>query len=103
MIDQLKNAVESTVKQFREDPKSFLSERDIQAVLFVELRKAMSSLRNHYLAGGANLRFGCDDSFCIRPITTEYYLYNGEKDRFDIAVLSNEQDPDSDLWRQPFR
>jgi hypothetical protein len=103
MIDQLKNAIESTVKQFRDDPKSFLSERDIQAVLFVELRKAMSSLRNHYLAGGANLRFGCDDSFCIRPITTEYYLYNGENDRFDIAVLSNEPDPDSDLWRQPCR
>jgi hypothetical protein len=103
MNDQLKRAIESTVKQFRDDPKSFLSERDIQAVLFVELRKEMSSLWNHYLPGGKNLLFGCNEPFCIRPITTEYYLYNGKTDRFDVAVLSNEPDPHSALWRQPCR
>jgi len=103
MIDRLKNAVDNTVEQFQKYATSFLSERDIQAWLFVELRNATVEHWNNYPAGGVNSRFGFRDPFRIRPITTEYYLYKGERDRFDIAVLSAEQDPDSALWRQPCR
>ncbi len=58
MIDQLKKAIESTVKQFREFPLDFLSERDIQALLFVELRNQTPNIRYPYDADGENRRFG---------------------------------------------
>lgn len=103
MIGQLKNAIESTVRQFREDPKSFLSERDIQAVLFVELRKATSDLRYTYDAKGKNHQFGFTDPLRIHPVTTEYHVYKEKHDCFDIAVLSEDPDHDSDIWRQPCR
>lgn len=103
MINQLKDAIEITVKHFQEDPISFLSERDIQSVLFVELRKTMSNLKYEYPAAGKNSRFGCDKQFYIRPITTEYYVYSEKNARFDIAVLSDRNEPNSDLWRQPCR
>lgn len=103
MNDKLSNAVGRTVAQFQEHPTSFLSERDIQALLFVELRNATSDLRNQYDGGGKNARFGFTDPFCIHPVTTEYHLYNGKYDCFDVAVLSEEQDSKSDLWRQPCR
>ena len=103
MIDQLKSAICKTVKQFQEHPLDFLSERDIQALLFVELRNATSDLRYPYDAEGANRRFGFPDRFCIHPVTTEYYVYKGKNDRFDIAVLSEEPDSKSDIWRQPCR
>jgi hypothetical protein len=101
LIDQLKTAIDSTVRQFQDNPTHFLSERDIQALLFVELRNATIDLRNEYVAGGANSRFGFADAFRIHPVTTEYYLGNGNKDRFDIAILSKEPDPNSAIWRQP--
>jgi hypothetical protein len=103
MIDQLKNAVQTTVERFQKHPTHFLSERDIQALLFVELRNATNDLEYHYDPGGKNLRFGFTDRPKIHPITTEYHLYEGQKDRFDIAVLSEEQDSESDIWRQPCR
>jgi hypothetical protein len=100
MIDQLKNAIESTVKQFRNDPKSFLSERDIQAVLFVELRNATRDLRYTYDAEGANHRFGFREPFSIHPVTTEYHVPVGI---FDVAVLSETPDSALDIWLQPCR
>ena len=63
MIDQLKSAICKTIKQFQEDPLDFLSESDIQALLFVELRNAMSEVRYPYTAEPANRRFGCTDPF----------------------------------------
>ncbi len=103
MIDKLSNAINTTVAQFQEHPTGFLSERDIQALLYVELRNATSDLRHQYDGGGANRRFGFTEPFCIHPVTTEYHLYNGKDDRFDVAVLSEKQDPNSDIWRQPCR
>jgi hypothetical protein len=97
MIDQLKSAICKTVKQFQEHPLDFLSESDIQALLFIELRNATSE-RYPYDAEGANSRFGFTEPFCIHPVTTEYHVSEG---KFDIAVLSKEPDSTSDIWRQP--
>src|ERR1035437_9452815 len=91
MIDQLKSAICKTVKQFQEHPLDFLSESDIQALLFIELRNATGDLRYPYDAEDANRLFGFTDPFCIHPVTTEYHVSEG---KFDIAVLSKE--PDSD-------
>jgi hypothetical protein len=100
MIDQLKSAICKTVKQFQVHPLDFLSESDIQALLFIELRNATSDLRYPYDGEGKNHRFGFTDPFCIHPVTTEYHVSEG---KFDIAVLSKEPDPKSDIWRQPCR
>jgi hypothetical protein len=103
MIDQLKSATCKTVKQFQDRPLDFLSESDIQALLFVELRNAMSEVQYPYTAEPANHRFGCDEPFSIRPITTEYYLYKNGQARFDVAVLSETPDSNLEIWRQPCR
>lgn len=103
MIDQVKEAIDSTVLEFQTFPLGFLSERDIQALLFTKLRIATRDLRHHYDAGGANRQFGFEIPFSIHPVTTEYHLYKGKDDRFDVAVLSDEQDSNSDIWRQPCR
>jgi hypothetical protein len=103
MTDMLSNAVQRTVTEWRKHPTSFLSERDIQAWLFVELRNAMSDVRNKYDGKGKTARFGFKGPFDIHPVTTEYHYYNRESSRFDVAVLSEEQDSESDLWRQPCR
>jgi hypothetical protein len=102
MIDQLTIAICKTVIQFQEHPLDFLSESDIQALLFVELRNATSDLRYPYPydAEGKNHQFGFTVPFCIHPVTTEYHVSEG---KFDIAVLSKEPDPKSDIWRQPCR
>jgi hypothetical protein len=100
MIDQLKSAICKTVKQFQVHPLDFLSESDIQALLFIELRNATSDLRYPYDGEGKNHRFGFTDPFCIHPVTTEYHVSEG---KFDIAVLSKEPDPKSAIWRQPCR
>jgi hypothetical protein len=103
MIDQLKKAIDRTVEQFQKHPLDFLSERDIQAWLFVELRNATSDLRYSYGVGDANRCFGFTEPFCIHPVTTEYFSYKANQDRFDIAVLSEEPDSKSAIWRQPCR
>jgi len=103
VIEQVKEAIDRTVEQFQKFPLGFLSERDIQACLFAELRKQTDGLRYQYDAGDKNRRFGFTDPFSIHPVTTEYHLYNGKDDRFDIAVLSEKQDSSSDIWRQPCR
>jgi|ERR1035437_654714 hypothetical protein len=100
MIDQLKSAICKTVKQFQEHPLDFLSESDIQALLFIELRNATGDLRYPYDAEDANRLFGFTDPFCIHPVTTEYHVSEG---KFDIAVLSKEPDSTSAIWRQPCR
>jgi hypothetical protein len=101
MIEQVRNAIDKTVNQFQKYPYDFLSERDIQALLFTELRNETIGLRYHYDAGDKDRQFGFTDRFSIHPVTTEYHLYNGKDDRFDIAVLSEKQDSNSDIWRQP--
>ena len=100
MIDQLKSAICKTVKQFQEHPLDFLSESDIQALLFIELRNATSDLRYPYDGEGKNHRFGFTDPFCIHPVTTEYHVSEG---KFDIAILSEKPDTEKDIWRQPCR
>jgi len=100
MIDQLRSAICKTVKQFQEHPLDFLSESDIQALLFVELRNATSGLRYPYDGEGKNCRFGFTDPFCIHPVTTEYHVSEG---KFDIAILSEKPDTEKDIWRQPCR
>jgi len=54
MIDQLTIAICKTVIQFQEHPLDFLSESDIQALLFVELRNETREIRYLYDAEGAN-------------------------------------------------
>lgn len=100
VIDQLRNAIDRTVKEFRDYPYDFLSERDIQALLFTELRKETISLRYQHNAEGANSRFGFTEPFSINPVTTEYYVPEG---KIDVAVLSEEPDSTSAVWRQPCR
>lgn len=100
MIDELKDVICKTVKQFQEHPLDFLSESDIQALLFVELRNATHDLRYTYDAEGANHRFGFRKPFSIHPITTEYRSPVG---RFDLAVLSEKPDSTKDIWLQPCR
>ena len=100
MLGKLESAIGKTVEQFQNYPY-FLSERDIQALLFVELRNETSELRYPYDAKGANHRFGFTNPLEIHPVTTEYYIGVGKRDRFDVAVLSNEPDSALDIWRQP--
>ena len=103
MLDQLKCAIDKTVQQFQKYPCDFLSERDIQALLFVDLRNATSDLRYPYDAKGDNFKFGFREPFCIHPVTTEYFPYKRGLDRFDLAVLSEKPDSASAIWRQPCR
>jgi hypothetical protein len=108
MLHHLKNAIEKTVKQFKNYPLDYLSERDIQAQLFVELRNETKELRYEYDPGGANApfgfpRLGLPGPVPIHPVTTEYYTGNGKWDRFDVAVLSDKPDCASAIWRQPCR
>jgi hypothetical protein len=102
MIDKLKNAILNTVTKFQEYPREYLSESDIQAMLFIELRNATSE-RYQYDAEGANRRFGFTEPFCIHPVTTEYFPYKRKQNRFDIAVLSEKPDSSLEIWRQPCR
>jgi hypothetical protein len=103
----LKSAIEKTVTQFHDYPLDFLSERDIQALLFVELRNQTPTIRYPYDADGENSRFGFplldppNLLLRIHPVTTEYYIGNGKRDRFDVAVLSEKADSKSAIWRQP--
>jgi hypothetical protein len=100
VLKKLESAIGKTVEQFQNYPY-FLSERDIQALLFVELRNETSGLRYPYDANGANDQFGFTNPLEIHPVTTEYYIGAGKRDRFDVAVLSNEPDSELDIWRQP--
>jgi hypothetical protein len=100
MIDQLRNAIDRTVEEFQKYPYDFLSERDIQALLFTELRKGTIDLRYQHNPGGANRQFKFTRPFSINPVTTEYYVPEG---KIDVAVLSKEPDSRSNLWRQPCR
>jgi len=96
----LRNAVRKTVREFQEHPADFLSENDIQSLLFAELRHELSNLR--YDVGHVEHRFS--QIHAINPVKTEYQLNpNGLGPRVDIAVLSEAQDPKSNLWRQPCR
>ena len=48
-----------------DDLTRFLSERDIQAWLFVELRNVMSAVRNKYDGKGKTARFGFNGPFDV--------------------------------------
>jgi hypothetical protein len=100
LIVHLKNAVSKTVTEFQEYPADFLSENDIQSLLFAELRREMCDLR--YDFSGVEHRFNQINA--INPVKTEYQLNpNGFGPRVDIAVLSELQNLDYNLWRQPCR
>lgn len=96
----LQNAIGGTVKQFQEHPADFLSENDIQAVLFTELRNQLRHLRTAYVAS-------CDKERCfgtpldISRVMTEYRL--ATEGPCDIAILCSEQDSEAALWGQPCR
>jgi hypothetical protein len=96
----LRNAVGKTVREFQEYPADFLSENDIQSLLFAELRSEMSDLR--YDVSGVEHRFSIIHA--INPVKTEYQLNpNGSGPRVDIAVLSESHNHEHNLWRQPCR
>jgi hypothetical protein len=100
LIDQLRTAVEETVREFQKYHADFLSENDIQSLLFAELRHGLSNLR--YDIGHIEHRF--NQIHAINPVKTEYQLNPiGLGPRVDIAVLSEVQNPNYNLWRQPCR
>jgi hypothetical protein len=100
VIDQLRSAIGRTVNEFQKYPYDFLSERDIQALLFTELRKETIGLRYQHDPEGANSRFGFPQPFSINPVKTEYYVPEG---KIDVAVLSEKPEAESNVWRQPCR
>jgi hypothetical protein len=100
LIVHLKNAARKTVTAFQKHPEDFLSEHDIQSLLFAELRNEMCDIR--YDVSGVKHRFSIIPA--INPVKTEYQLNpNGSGPRVDIAVLSEVQDSAYNLWRQPCR
>ena len=98
----LQSAIGKTVKQFQEHPADFLSERDIQAVLFTEMRNEMrdSDLRMKYETSCKKDRF-FGKPLDISRVMTEYRL--AAEGPCDIAILCCEQDPEAALWGQPCR
>lgn len=97
----LENAIRQTVKQFQEHPDDFLSETDIQAAFFAELRSQMRHLRMKYEAS-------CDKDKCLGEsleicrVLTEYQI--APEGHCDIAILCNEQDRGApNVWAQPCR
>jgi hypothetical protein len=97
----LQSAICRTVQQFREHPADFLSENDIQAVLFSELRNEMRGVRMKY-------ETSCKKDQCfgkaldISRVMTEYWL--AAEGLCDLVVLCDEQGPEAAaLWRQPCR
>jgi hypothetical protein len=108
IFDALCKGIEATVNEFKKYPLDFLSERDIQALLYSEIRKLTPELRYSYDLTEQNRRFGFKEPFYkgpfeVHPVTTEYYLYKDKKDRFDVAILSSDADKDEAIWRQPCR
>jgi hypothetical protein len=95
----VKEAIERTVKQFQKHPLDFLSECDIQAWLFAELRFPDATRDLRFQHDAANPRFELPDTFSVHHVTTEYHV--PPEGRFDVAVLSEKTDPTSDIWRQP--
>lgn len=103
IFDSLKGAISAIVEAFRAHPLDFLSERDIQALLFAELRKRTLEFRYPYDAHGENARFDFKQPFESHPVTAEYFLYERGQARFDVAILSAKQDLKASIWRQPCR
>ena len=68
----------------------------------MELRQEMSNLRYRFEVRDAEDRFGFIPN--ISPVKTEYQLdATGLGPRVDVAVLSEVQNPGSNVWRQPCR
>ena len=97
----LEKAIGETVKSFQEHPADFLSENDIQAVLFTALRKEMNHLRMKYGAScDKDKCFG--DSLEISRVRTEYQI--SPEGHCDIAILCSEQERGApNIWAQPCR
>lgn len=91
MIAHLRSAIDTTVEEFRNYRFDFLSERDIQALLYANLRKATIGVRYQHNARGP---------LFYHPVATEHYVPGG---KMDVAVLSDEPDSGSSVWRQPCR
>jgi hypothetical protein len=97
----LDTAVANTVRDFRDKPWNFLSENDIQAVLFTELRNEMRHLRMRYEASCEKDKC-LGDSLDVSRVLTEYQL--GSEGHCDIAILCDRQDPGAlNIWAQPCR
>jgi hypothetical protein len=97
----LVSAIRETVKQFQDHPADFLSECDIQAVMFAGLRNELSHLRMHYVAS-------CDKDKClgesleISQVLTEHQI--SPEGHCDIAILCSDQDTSApNIWEQPCR
>jgi hypothetical protein len=97
----LEDAICKTVQEFRDNPSDFLSENDIQAVLFAELRYQMRHLRMRYDSSCAKDKcFG--ESLDVSRVLSEYQL--ASEGNCDIGILCGEQDVDTlNLWQRPCR
>jgi hypothetical protein len=99
LIQQLKQAISETVSEFMTYPVDFLYESDIQSLLFAKLRHEMRDVRFRSEAKDVQRFFKFVPN--INPVKTEYPLsLNGSRARFDVAVLSNQQDPTLKIWNQ---
>ena len=99
LINQLKQAISGTVSEFMANPVDFLYESDIQSLLFANLRHEMREVRYKSEAKDVELLFKSVRS--VNPVKTEYPLTpSGSKERFDVAVLSEKQDPAFRIWNQ---
>lgn len=101
LVEYLQSAVGETVLRFVAKPVDFLYESDIQSLLFAILRHEMRDVRYKSKAKDVEVFFKSTD---INPVKTEYPVnLEGNRGRFDIAVLSSDHDPNFRIWWQPCR
>jgi len=102
IFDHLRAAIDNTVCEFQKHTEDFLSERDIQAWLFAELRRRTIRIRYMYEVKDNEKRFK-RPSIEINPVRTEYFPYQKAGCCFDIAILSGEPNREANIWHQPCR
>lgn len=102
ILSAVKKAIEATVNEFHKTPFDFLSERDIQALLYSKIRKEIGDILCSFPNDEHHKQFGFKDPFKVHPVTTEYF-YKCINARFDVAILSSIRDEKESIFRQPCR
>lgn len=102
ILSAVKKAIEATVNEFHKTPFDFLSERDIQARLYMALRNETKGFSITYDGNKEPPRFNFHGPFDVHPVTIEYF-YKCINARFDVAVLSSVPDESQSVFRQPCR
>lgn len=92
-------AVASVAARFQHEPASFLSERDLQAMLFANLFDMLADRPLQWTAADVGLSKIGRATLYANPVKTEYSLGNTQE-RFDVAVLSPVVRPKQHAWTQ---